>query len=242
MGRWVGDCLGKQSRGMRGGIGESKIAFRSECFARSYRWQHVRTCRAGGRYLFASARRKDASGQPLALPHRSGQTDQMLVFAQRCRPTRGRSRRRRCGRRARKARPVAAPKPAPERRFRAASDANRIRRATPGAGAKPAPTSAQPPAQAASPMQGAQTNGPPARPMQGATPWPDPQPQGATGNVAWPDPPSVAQPGAASAPPIRRRRMRPQEPRRAKTQAASTPTAPATRLRLRSVHRRQLRK
>jgi len=49
-------------------------------------------------------------------------------------------------------------------------------------------------------MQGAQTNGPPARAMQGATPWPDPQPQGATGNVAWPDPPSAAQPGAASAP------------------------------------------
>ena len=122
MGRWVGDCLGKQSRGMRGGIGESKIAFRSECFDRSYRWQHGRTCRAGGRYLFASARRKDASRQPLALPHRSGQTDQMLVFAQRCRPARGRSRRRRCGRYGGKARPGgSAQARARHCRFRAAS-------------------------------------------------------------------------------------------------------------------------
>jgi len=122
LGRWVGDCLGKQSRGMRGGIGESKIAFRSECFGRSYRWQHGRTCRAGGRYLFASTRRKDASGQPLALPHRSGQTDQMLVFAQRCRPARGRSRRRRCGRYGGKARPGgSAQARARHCRFRAAS-------------------------------------------------------------------------------------------------------------------------
>ena len=97
--------------------------------------------------------------------------------------------------------PVAAPKPAPDTAGSEPHQRKPHQAGHAGAGAKPAPTSAQPPAQAASPMQGAQTNGPPARAMQGATPWPDPQPQGATGNVAWPDPPSVAQPGAASAPP-----------------------------------------
>jgi hypothetical protein len=97
--------------------------------------------------------------------------------------------------------PAAAPKPAPDTAGSEPHQRKPHQAGHAGAGAKPAPTSAQPPAQAASPMQGAQTNGPPARAMQGATPWPDPQPQGATGNVAWPDPPSAAQPGAASAPP-----------------------------------------
>ena len=97
--------------------------------------------------------------------------------------------------------PAAAPKPAPDTAGSEPHQRKPHQAGHAGAGAKPAPTSAQPPAQAASPMQGAQTNGPPARAMQGATPWPDPQPQGVTGNVAWPDPPSAAQPGAASAPP-----------------------------------------
>lgn len=61
----------------------------------------------------------------------------------------------------------------------------------------------QDPAQAASPIQAAPGNAPPAsRAAQGgATPWPDPQPQqGGAGNVAWPDPPSAAPHAAMSAP------------------------------------------
>jgi hypothetical protein len=74
--------------------------------------------------------------------------------------------------------PTAPPKPAkPHQAARAAG------------AAKPAAAGA--PAQA-NPPQGAQANGPSA--AQGAAPWPDPQPQGATGGVAWP-----AQPAAPSA-------------------------------------------
>ena len=73
--------------------------------------------------------------------------------------------------------PAAPPKPAkPHQAARAA-------------GTKPAAAGA--PAQA-NPPQGAQAAGPPTSPAaQSAAPWPDPQPQGATGGVAWPAPPAV---------------------------------------------------
>jgi hypothetical protein len=48
-------------------------------------------------------------------------------------------------------------------------------------------------------MQGAPGNAAPA--TQGAAPWPDPQPQGATGSVAWPSPPAAAPSTAANAAP-----------------------------------------
>jgi hypothetical protein len=110
--------------------------------------------------------------------------------------------------------PAATSKPAPDAAAGSEPHQHKPHQAArPGAGAKPAPAGAQPPTQAASPMQGAQTNGPPAQAVQGATPWPDPQPQGATtGNVAWPAPPSAAPPAAMSAPPDPTTANAPQEP------------------------------
>jgi hypothetical protein len=59
---------------------------------------------------------------------------------------------------------------------------------------------AAPAAPTANPQQGAQANGPPASPVtQGAAPWPDPQPQSATGGVAWPAPPAPMPSAAAGA-------------------------------------------
>ena len=107
---------------------------------------------------------------------------------------------------------AAAPKAAPDAAGSEPHQRKPHQAARAGAGAKPAAAGAQPPPQTASPIQGAQTSGPPARPMQGAAPWPDPQPQGATGNVAWPDPPSAAPPGAISAPPEPTTANAPQEP------------------------------
>jgi hypothetical protein len=108
------------------------------------------------------------------------------------------------------AKPAAASKPAPD----AANSEPHQRKPHQGAhAAKPAQAGAQVPGQAAPPMQGAHTNGPPAGAPQGAAPWPDPQPQqGATGNVAWPEPPSAAPPAAMSAPQDPATANAPQEP------------------------------
>src|SRR5262249_47713453 len=80
LGLWLlGEAITWDARGN----GESKSAFDFECFVHCYRRQRGRTRRAGARYLFAGADWKDAPGQPLALPHRSGQTDTMLVSPER---------------------------------------------------------------------------------------------------------------------------------------------------------------
>jgi hypothetical protein len=110
------------------------------------------------------------------------------------------------------AKPAAASKPASDAAGAEPHTRKPHQGARAGAGAKPAPAGAQTTPQAASPMQGAQTNGPPAQSVQGATPWPDPQPQGATGNVAWPEPPSAAPPAAMRAPPDPTTANAPQEP------------------------------
>jgi hypothetical protein len=101
------------------------------------------------------------------------------------------------------AKPAAAPKPTADGTGAEPHPRKPHQGARAGAGAKPAPAGAQPAPQAASPMQGAQTNSAPATqpPPQGATAWPDPQPQSATGNVAWPEPPSAAPATTMSAPP-----------------------------------------
>jgi hypothetical protein len=105
---------------------------------------------------------------------------------------------------------AAAPKPAPDAAG-AEPHPRKPRQATQaGAGAKPpqagaqtpAPAGAQNPPPAGSPAQGAQINGPPAsQAIRGPAPWPDPQPQGATGNnFSWPEPPSAPTGAAPEAP------------------------------------------
>jgi hypothetical protein len=100
---------------------------------------------------------------------------------------------------------AAAAKPAPDAAG-AEPHPRKPHQAHAGAGAKPsqagapapAPAGAQNPLPATSPTQGAEINSPPAsQAIRGSAPWPDPQPQSATGNnFSWPEPPSAA-PGAA---------------------------------------------
>lgn len=92
----------------------------------------------------------------------------------------------------------AAPAPKPAKPHQAAKPPGGTKASAAG-GQAPAAAGQFPPA-AASPMQAAPSNAAPA--AQGtATPWPDPQPQGATGNVAWPSPPPVSPSTAPNAAP-----------------------------------------
>jgi hypothetical protein len=86
----------------------------------------------------------------------------------------------------------ASPAPKPAKPHQAAKPPGGAKPSAAGAQA-PAPAGQLPPAQAASPMQGAPTNAAPA--TQGAAPWPDPQP------LAWPNPPAVAPSTATNAAP-----------------------------------------
>lgn len=105
---------------------------------------------------------------------------------------------------------TAAPKPAPDAAGTEPHPRKPHQATHAGAGTKPpqagaqapAPAAVQNPAPAGSPAQGAQTNGPPASPaIRGSAPWPDPQPQSATGNnFSWPEPPSAATGAAPEAP------------------------------------------